>query len=220
MEIYLDTANIEEIREAASWGVLSGVTTNPTLAAKENNSDFVSVIETIASLVAGPVSAEAVSLEAQAIVKEGRALAKIAKNVVVKIPITEDGLKATSALAEEGIRVNMTLVFSANQALLAARAGAFIASPFVGRLDDIGHDGMELVKDIVSVYKYYGLKTKVIAASIRHPQHVDQAARAGADIATVPFQVLKSMVKHPLTDKGIDRFLEDWNKLQSAKVTG
>ena len=160
------------------------------------------------------------SLEAQAIVKEGRALARIAKNVVVKIPITEDGLKATSVLAEEGIRVNMTLVFSANQALLAARAGAFIASPFVGRLDDIGHDGMELVKDIVSVYKYYGLKTKVIAASIRHPQHVDQAARAGADIATVPFQVLKSMVKHPLTDKGIDRFLEDWNKLQSAKVTG
>ncbi|KKN16724.1 hypothetical protein LCGC14_0973090 [marine sediment metagenome] len=218
MEIYLDTANIEEIREAASWGVLSGVTTNPTLAAKENNSDFVSVIETIASLVPGPVSAEAVSLEAQAIVKEGRALAKIAKNVVVKIPITEDGLKATSALAEEGIRVNMTLVFSVNQALLAARAGAFIASPFVGRLDDIGHDGMELVKNIVSVYKYYGLKTKVIAASIRHPQHADQAARAGADIATVPFQVLKSMVKHPLTDKGIDRFLEDWNKLQNSTV--
>ena len=218
MEIYLDTANIEEIREAASWGVLSGVTTNPTLAAKENNSDFQSVIKTIASLVPGPVSAEAVSFEAEAIAKEGRALSKIAKNIVVKIPVGEEGLKATSTLAEEGIKVNMTLVFSVNQALLAARAGAFIASPFVGRLDDIGHDGMELVKDIVSVYKDYGLKTKVIAASIRHPLHVVQAAKAGADIATVPIQVLKSMVKHPLTDKGIDRFLEDWNKLIEPKT--
>lgn len=213
MQLYLDTANIEEIKQAVSWGVISGVTTNPTLCAKEKKANFADAIKIIASLVSGPVSAEAISLEKQAIVREARALSQIAENVVVKIPITEEGLAATKALAQEGISVNMTLVFSTNQALLAARAGASFASPFVGRLDDIGHDGVGLVKEIVSVYKEYGLETKVIAASIRHPLHVIQSAKAGADIATVPFAVLKSMMKHPLTDKGIDRFLEDWNKL-------
>lgn len=215
MELFLDTANIEDIKTAASWGIISGVTTNPTLCAMENT-DFQQAVKTICSIVNGPVSAEAVSLEKEAIIKEAQALSKIASNIVVKIPITEDGLAATSALSKEGIKVNMTLVFSTNQAILAARAGAYFASPFVGRLDDIGHDGIGLVKDIAMVYKYYGLKTKVIAASIRHPLHVTQAAQAGADIATVPFSVLQSMIKHPLTDKGIDRFLEDWNKLLGA----
>lgn len=215
MELFLDTANIEDIRKAASWGVISGVTTNPTLCAKEKT-DFQEAVKIICSIVGGPISAEAVSLERDAIVKEAQALSKIAPNVVVKIPITDEGLAATSALSKLGIKVNMTLVFSTNQALLAARAGASFASPFVGRLDDIGHDGIGLVKDIISVYKYYGLETKVIAASIRHPLHVTQAAQAGADIATVPFSVLQSMIKHPLTDKGIDRFLEDWNKLLNA----
>ncbi|TET54593.1 MAG: fructose-6-phosphate aldolase [Actinobacteria bacterium] len=217
MELFLDTANIEDIRKAASWGVISGVTTNPTLYAKENI-DFQEGIKTITSIVKGPVSAEAVSLENKAIVKEAKALSDIADNVVIKIPVSEEGLAATAELAEKDIKVNMTLVFSINQAILAARAGASFVSPFVGRLDDIGHDGIALVKDMVSVYKYYGLETKVIAASIRHPLHVTQAAQAGADIATVPFSVLKSMVKHPLTDKGISRFLEDWNKLQSVKI--
>ncbi len=218
MEFFLDTANIEDIRKAASWGVISGVTTNPTLCAKENI-DFQKGIKTIASIVKGPVSAEAVSLEKKAIVKEAQALSDIADNVVIKILVSEEGLAATAKLAEIDIKVNMTLVFSTNQAILAAQTGASFVSPFVGRLNDIGHDGIALVKDMVSVYKYYGLETKVIAASIRHPLHVTQAAQAGADIATVPFSVLKSMVKHPLTDKGIDRFLEDWNKLQSVKNT-
>jgi len=217
MEFFLDTANIKEIKEAVSWGVITGVTTNPTLCAKEGM-DFNEAIAEIASIVDGPVSAEAVSLEKQVIIKEAQALSKIADNVVIKIPVSEEGLKATSCLAKEGIKVNMTLVFSTNQALLAARAGAYFVSPFVGRLDDIDSDGIGLVKDIIIVYKYYELKTKVISASIRHPLHVSQSAQVGADIVTVPFSVLKSMVKHPLTDKGIDRFLEDWNKLQSTQV--
>jgi len=217
MEFFLDTANINEIKEAVSWGVITGVTTNPTLCAKEGM-DFAEAIAEIASIVDGPVSAEAVSLEKEAIIKEAQALSKIADNVVIKIPVSEEGLKATSYVAKDGIKVNMTLVFSTNQALLAARAGASFVSPFVGRLDDIDSDGIGLVKTLVSVYKYYELKTKVISASIRHPLHVSQSAEAGADIATVPFSVLKSMVKHPLTDKGINRFLEDWNKLQSTQV--
>jgi len=215
MEFFLDTANIKEIEEAVSLGVITGVTTNPTLCAKEGM-EFGEAIKKIASIVPGPVSAEAVSLEAQAIIKEAEALSQIADNVVIKIPVMEQGLAATSSLAKKGIKVNMTLVFSTNQALLAARAGAYFVSPFVGRLDDIDSDGIGLVKTIVSVYKYYGLKTKVISASIRHPLHVSQSAGVGADIATVPFSVLKSMVKHPLTDKGIDRFLEDWNKLTAS----
>lgn len=213
MLIFLDTANIDEIREAASLGVISGVTTNPSLVSKEATADYEAVVKTICSIVSGSVSAEVLVEDAESMVEEARVKASWAPNVTVKIPITADGLKATSTLSKENIKINMTLCFSVNQALLAARAGAAYVSPFVGRLDDIGHDGMELVADIVEMYGYYELPTKVIAASIRHPLHCVTAARAGADIVTVPYKVLMQMIKHPLTDTGIARFLEDWRRV-------
>ncbi|MBL7165720.1 MAG: fructose-6-phosphate aldolase [Dehalococcoidales bacterium] len=213
MLIFLDTANIDEIREAASLGVISGVTTNPSLVSKEATADYETVVKTICSIVSGSVSAEVLVEDAESMVEEARVKASWAPNVTVKIPITADGLKATSTLSKENIKINMTLCFSVNQALLAARAGAAYVSPFVGRLDDIGHDGMELVADIVEMYGYYELPTKVIAASIRHPLHCVTAARAGADIATVPYKVLMQMIQHPLTDTGIARFLEDWRRV-------
>lgn len=216
MRLFLDTANIDDIREAVSWGVISGVTTNPTLVAKEQGRSFVEIIGEIARLVPGPVSAEAVSPEAEAMVAEARRLAAIADNVVVKIPMTPEGLKAVSRLGREGIKTNVTLVFSANQALLAALAGATYVSPFVGRLDDIGHDGMQVVRDTAEIFGFHGLETEIIAASIRHPMHVIEAAKAGADIATVPMTVLRAMARHPLTDRGIETFLADWKKVREA----
>ncbi len=216
MKIFIDTANIDQIREVNSWGILNGVTTNPTLCAKENR-PFREAIKEICSIVDGPVSAEAVSLERDGIIKEARELSMVAPNVVVKVPMMVEGLAATKVLSQEDIKVNMTLVFSVNQALLAAQVGATYVSPFVGRLDDIGNDGISILADIVAVYGNYDIKTQVISASIRHPMHVVQSALVGADIATIPYDVLKSMVKHSLTDKGIEKFLEDWAKLK--KVT-
>ena len=213
MHIFLDTANIDQIRQAAKLGVISGVTTNPTLVAKEATADYETVVKTICAIVSGSVSAEVLAEEADAMMEEARVKASWAPNVAVKIPVTAAGLEATSVLSQENIAVNMTLCFSVNQALLAARAGASYVSPFVGRLDDIGHDGMQLVKDIVEVYQHYDLKTKVIAASIRHPLHCVVAARAGAHIVTVPYSVLMQMINHPLTDIGISRFLADWKKV-------
>jgi transaldolase len=213
MKFFIDTANVKEIREAASLGVVDGVTTNPSLVAKEGR-DFRQVIAEICSIVDGPISAEAVSLEADKMVAEGEALAAIHKNIVVKLPMTKEGLRATKVLAKKGIRVNMTLVFSPSQALLAAKVGAAYVSPFVGRLDDISHVGMDLVRDIMEIYENYGFTTEVIVASIRNPLHVVDAALAGAHIATIPFSVIDQLVKHPLTDIGIDKFLADWRKLE------
>ncbi len=215
MKIFIDTANIDHIREMNALGIISGVTTNPSLCSKEGK-DFKSSIAEIASIVNGPISAEAVSTTREGIIQEARGLSQIASNIVIKIPIMEEGLAATKVLSAEGIKVNMTLVFSANQALLAAQVGAAYVSPFVGRLDDIGHDGIAELDKIVSIYDIYDIKTKVISASIRHPLHVIQSAQLGADIATVPYGVLKQMIKHPLTDRGIERFLEDWEKLQET----
>ncbi|MEI7643120.1 MAG: fructose-6-phosphate aldolase [Chloroflexales bacterium] len=211
MQIYLDTANINEIREAASWGILSGVTTNPTLVAREKGADFKSVISEIAELVDGPISAEAVSLDGEGMVKEGLEFATWHPNVIVKVPSTTEGLKAVYQLARKGIRTNVTLIFNASQALLAARAGAFIVSPFVGRVDDTGVDGMQLIREISQIYKSDPeIKTKIISASIRHPRHIIDSALAGADIATCPFKVLQMSMRHPLTDRGIEQFLADW----------
>ncbi len=211
MQIYLDTANLGEIREAASWGILSGVTTNPTLVAKEKGADFKSVISEIASLVDGPISAEAVSLDGEGMVKEGIEFATWHPNVIVKVPSTTEGLKAVYQLARKGIRTNVTLIFNAAQALLAARAGAFIVSPFVGRVDDTGVEGMQLIREISQIYKNDPeIKTKIISASIRHPRHIIDSALAGADIATCPFKVLQMSMRHPLTDRGIEQFLADW----------
>lgn len=213
MKLFIDTANLEEIKKANSMGIISGVTTNPTLVAKEG-ADFKTRVRDIASIVDGPISAEVISLKAREMVEEGRELSAIHPNVVVKVPVTAEGLEATNALAAEGIRVNATLVFSANQALLAARAGAAFVSPFVGRMDDIGNDGMEIVRDIVDIFRIHGIASEVIAASIRHPMHVTKAALAGAHISTVPFTVLNAMIKHPMTDLGIERFLKDWNQMK------
>jgi len=212
MKFFIDTANVKEIREAASLGIVDGVTTNPSLIAKEGR-DFKQVIHEICSIVDGPISAEAVSLEADKMVAEGEDLAKIHKNVVVKLPMTRDGLKATKVLADRGIKVNVTLVFSPTQALLAAKVGAAYVSPFVGRLDDISHYGMDLVRQIMAIYNNYGFGTEVIVASVRNPLHVVDAALAGAHIATIPFSVIDQMAKHPLTDIGIEKFLSDWKKL-------
>lgn len=217
MEIYLDTANVEEIRKAAEWGVISGVTTNPTLVSKERGRDFHGIIKEICAIVRGPVSAEVISQDVDGILREARELAAIDPHVVVKIPVTPEGLSAVRILAGEGIRANVTLVFSALQALLAARAGAAFVSPFIGRIDDIGQEGMDVVEDIVRIFDNYGFATKVIAASIRHPRHVLEAARLGADIATVPFRVLEQMFRHPLTDRGIERFLADWAKMREER---
>jgi transaldolase len=209
MRFFLDTAEVDQIRKAAYWGVISGVTTNPTLVAKSNQ-DLESVIAEICDIVDGPVSAEAVSLDADGMVREGRELAAIHDNVVVKIPMTTEGMAATRRLSDEGIDVNVTLVFSPQQALLAAAAGAAYVSPFIGRLDDIGEDGIGLVRDIAEVFALQDIPVEIIAASIRHPRHVIDSALAGADIATVPFAVLEKCFRHPLTDSGIERFLADW----------
>jgi transaldolase len=214
LKFFLDTANIEEIREAYALGVICGVTTNPSLIAKEGR-NFTEVVRSIASIVDGPISAEAVSLDASGMIAEAQELAAIHPNIVVKIPMTAEGLKATNQLSRMGIRTNVTLVFSANQALLAARAGASYVSPFVGRLDDISSDGLELIYDIMEIFNRYQLPTEVIAASIRHPIHVITAAKAGAHIATIPYRVLMQMVKHPLTDAGIKKFLEDWETVKN-----
>ena len=213
MKFFIDTANVKEIREAASLGVVDGVTTNPSLIAKEGR-DFRQVISEICSIVDGPISAEAVSLEADKMVVEGEELAKIHKNIVVKLPMTKDGLKATKVLAGKGVRVNMTLVFSPSQALLAAKVGAAYVSPFVGRLDDISHYGMDLVRQRMAIYNNYGYATEVIVASVRNPLHVVDAAMAGAHIATIPFNVIDQLARHPLTDIGIEKFLADWKKLE------
>lgn len=213
MKIFIDTANIEQIREVNSWGILDGVTTNPTLISRENT-DFKSLVKQICEIVDGPISAEAVSIEADAIVEEGRELSMIHPNVNIKVPMTEEGIKATKILSEEGIDVNVTLIFSPAQALLACKAGARYISPFVGRLDDIGHNGMKVVADILEIIWNYDFDTEVIVASVRHPGHVIEAALLGADIATVPYNVLKKMFNHPLTDIGIERFLKDWEKVK------
>lgn len=212
MKIFIDTANVEEIRDMYQLGILDGVTTNPSLIAKESGRDFKEIIAEISSLVPGPISAEVISLDTEGMVREAEELAKISGNIVIKIPMTKEGLAATSILASKGIKTNVTLIFSANQALLAANAGATYVSPFVGRLDDIGTDGMELVREIMQIFETYGIETEVIAASIRHPQHALMAALAGADIATIPYKVLIQMMKHPMTDKGIESFMADWNK--------
>lgn len=212
MKLFLDTANLEEIREAAQLGVIAGVTTNPSLIAREGR-DFRQVVEEICRVVDGPISAEAVSLDAAGMIREGEELATWHPNIVVKIPITWEGLKATSHLAKKGIKTNLTLCFTANQALLAARAGATYVSPFLGRVDDVSWTGMDLVRDIVEIYDVHGLETQVIAASVRHPVHVIEAAKAGAHISTIPYKVLQQMVKHPLTDQGIEKFLADWAKV-------
>lgn len=213
MKLFIDSANVEEIRQAESWGVISGVTTNPSLIAKEGR-DFKEVVKEITSIVDGPISAEVISLEAPEMIREARELFKIHHNIVIKIPMTLEGLKAVKALSDEGIPTNVTLIFSANQALLAARAGAAYVSPFVGRLDDVGHDGIGLIQEITEIFDQHELPTQIIAASIRHPLHVTQAALAGSHIATVPFKVLKQMAQHPQTDLGIEKFLADWKTLE------
>jgi transaldolase len=211
MKFFVDTADVAEIREVTSTGLLDGVTTNPSLVAKSGR-DFREVIKEICSVVEGPVSAEVTALEADAMIAEGHSLAKIAANVAVKVPLTWDGLKACRVLAQSGLKVNVTLCFNANQALLAAKAGAAFISPFIGRLDDAGQDGMELISEIRQIYDNYAFDTEILAASIRSVNHVKYAAIAGADIATVPVPVMKALVKHPLTDKGIESFLADWKK--------
>lgn len=216
MRIFLDTANLDELRKAARLGVVSGVTTNPSLAAKEGTGDLNSyrrVIQEIAGIIEGPISAEVISTDAAGMIREGRDIAKWHPNVIVKLPSTLAGLEAISTLAKEGIKINQTLCFSVNQALLGAVAGTTFVSPFIGRLDDEGHDGMELIRDIVQVFNEYHYSTLVLAASIRHPLHCTQAAKAGAHIATMPYKVLTQMMHHPLTDVGVARFVEDWNKV-------
>jgi transaldolase len=212
MKIFIDTANIDEIKEAISWGAIDGVTTNPTLIAKENR-PAKELLREICSLVNGPVSAEVIDLRAAHMIKEAKELSKIAKNIVVKIPVTEDGLKSTRILSKEGIKINVTLCFSPSQALLAAKAGADYISPFIGRLDDISHLGIDLIRDIRKIYDNYSFKTEIIVASIRNPLHVVDSAKFGADVATVPFTVIKQLIRHPLTDIGIERFLKDWQKV-------
>lgn len=215
MKFFIDTANLDEIREIHRLGILDGVTTNPTLVAKEKI-DFHERLKEIVDLVKGSVSAEVIATKADDMIDEGRALASIAPNITVKIPMTEEGLKAVNTLSAEGIQTNVTLIFSANQALLAARAGATYVSPFIGRLDDIGHDGTALTADIVELFDLHDLDTQVIAASIRHPQHVTEAARVGAHIATLPYKVFKQMFKHPLTDSGLAAFLADWERYKNG----
>ncbi len=212
MKFFIDTADINEIKAAMEMGLIDGVTTNPTLVSKTGR-PFLEVAREIVETVPGPVSLEVVSLDTQGMVDEARQLAKFGDNVVIKIPMTTEGLKAVKILSSEGIKTNVTLVFSPLQALLAAKAGATYVSPFVGRLDDVGHDGMELISQVVQIYDNYGFETEIIVASIRHPQHVLQAALIGADIATIPFKVIKQLAKHPLTDIGIEKFLEDWAKV-------
>lgn len=212
MKLFIDTANINEIKEANALGIIDGVTTNPTLIAKEGR-DFESVVREICGIVDGPISAEVVSLKSEEMIVEARSLSKIHKNVVIKIPVIPEGLKAAKILSKEGVKTNLTLCFSPTQALLAAKAGASYISPFIGRLDDISITGMELIKDIRTIFLNYGFKTEIIVASVRHPLHVLEAAKIGADIATVPYNVLMALIKHPLTDIGINRFLKDWQNV-------
>ena len=217
MKFFIDTANIDEIKEAAKLGVLDGVTTNPTLISKEikrTGGEVNDILKEICKIVQGPVSAEVVSLDSEGMVKEGKVLAKLDQHIVIKIPITKGGLKAIKQLHQEGIRSNTTLIFSPMQALLAAKAGASYVSPFVGRLDDISHIGMDLIGDIARIYQNYEIETEIIVASIRHPLHVVEAALMGADIATIPFAVIEKLLKHPLTDIGIERFLADWESVK------
>jgi transaldolase len=216
MRIFLDTANIDEIRQAARLGVISGVTTNPSLVAKEKQADMKAVIQEISTIVNGPISAEVLSLEPKAMIEEAKEVSSWSPNVVVKIPMSASGLEAIAVLSKEGIKTNLTLCFSLNQALLGTIVGATYVSPFVGRLDDISHNGMQLVADIVEVFNRYKLPTYVLAASIRHPLHVIEAAKAGAHAATIPYSVLMQMIKHPLTDIGISRFAEDWQNIQKS----
>ncbi|MBS1494090.1 MAG: fructose-6-phosphate aldolase [Bacteroidetes bacterium] len=217
MKIFIDTANLNEIKEANDMGLLDGVTTNPSLVAKEGHKDFKSMLESICKIVNGDISAEVVSTEYDAIVKEGRELAKIHPNIVVKVPLIKEGLKAVRTFADEGIRTNVTLCFSASQAVLAAKAGAYIISPFVGRLDDISQNGMELIAQMVNIYRNYDYQTKILVASVRHPLHFVDSCMLGADIATMPFKVIEQLAKHPLTDIGLSNFLKDWDKLNAAK---
>ncbi|HEV2448690.1 MAG TPA: fructose-6-phosphate aldolase [Candidatus Sulfopaludibacter sp.] len=220
MQFFLDTANLDELKKGVSWGIVDGVTTNPTLIAREGK-PFEEHIREICEIVNGDISAEVVSTDHAGMVKEGRELSRIHKNIVVKCPLTRDGIVACSALSKEGIRVNVTLCFTPGQALLAAKAGAYIVSPFVGRLDDVGYTGVDLIRSIMQIYKNYGFKTKVLSASLRSPTHVIDSALAGADIATMPFKVLDMLFNHPLTDKGLDQFLKDWAKVfQEAPVAG
>ncbi|MCW8811284.1 MAG: fructose-6-phosphate aldolase [Ignavibacteriaceae bacterium] len=214
MKFFIDTANIDEIKEAAALGVLDGVTTNPSLVSKEGK-DFRKLLDEILKIVDGPVSAEVISTDYQGILKEGRDLASIHKNIVVKVPLIKEGLKAVKTLTDEGIKVNVTLCFSPTQAILAAKAGATYVSPFVGRLDDISTSGMDLISQIVQIYRNYDFKTEVLVASVRHPLHVVEAALIGADVCTIPFDVIKKMFNHPLTDIGLEKFLNDWKKLKS-----
>ncbi|KOY83947.1 fructose-6-phosphate aldolase [Lysinibacillus macroides] len=215
MKFFIDTANFEEIKEAHAWGILSGVTTNPSLVAKEENVSFHDRLREIAELVDGSVSGEVIALDAEGMMKEGLELAAIAPNITVKLPMTPAGLEACRFFANKGIKTNVTLIFSANQALMAARAGATYVSPFIGRLDDIGQNGVELIETIADIFTIHNIDTEIIAASVRHPQHVTAAALAGAHISTTPFKVLKQLFNHPLTDKGIEGFLADWNKRKS-----
>ncbi|HEX2787496.1 MAG TPA: fructose-6-phosphate aldolase [Ignavibacteria bacterium] len=214
MKIFIDTANLDEIKEAAAMGILDGVTTNPSLVSKEGHKDFRAMLEKICSIVDGDISAEVISTKSEDILKEGRELAKIHPNIVVKVPLIKEGLKAVKVFSSEGIRTNVTLCFSASQALLAAKAGAYIISPFVGRLDDISQNGMELIAQIVNIYRNYDYQTQVLVASVRHPLHFVDSAMMGADIATMPFKVIEMLVKHPLTNIGLEKFLSDWKKNQ------
>src|SRR5436309_5325745 len=219
MKFFLDTANLDELKKDASWGIVDGVTTNPSLIAKEGR-DIADQIRMICDIVGGDISAEVVQTESGAMIREGRDLAKLHKNVVVKCPLTRDGIKATAALSKEGIRVNVTLCFTPGQALLAAKAGAYIISPFVGRLDDIGQNGTDLIRSIVTIYKNYGYKTQILAASMRSPTHIIDCAKAGAHIATMPLKVLDMLFSHPLTDKGLDQFLKDYAKVFQEAPAG
>ncbi|MGK9476458.1 fructose-6-phosphate aldolase [Melioribacter sp. OK-6-Me] len=214
MKFFIDSANIDHIKEAASYGLLDGVTTNPSLVAKEGR-DFIELLNEIVQIVDGPISAEVVSTDYEGILKEARQLAKIHHNIVVKVPLIKEGIKAVKTLSEEGIKTNVTLCFSPTQALLAAKAGATYISPFVGRLDDISHVGMDLIEQIIQIYRNYNFKTQVLVASIRHPLHVVEAAMMGADVATMPFDVIEKLFKHPLTDIGLEKFLNDWKKLEN-----
>ncbi|HKV38500.1 MAG TPA: fructose-6-phosphate aldolase [Blastocatellia bacterium] len=217
MKFFIDTANLKDIREAASLGILDGVTTNPSLISKEGNVDFREHIHTICEIVNGPVSAEVVAQDSEAMIKEGRDLAKIHPHVYVKVPCTVDGIKACKALSSDGIHVNVTLIFSSPQALIAAKAGASFVSPFVGRLDDIGHSGMELIGELVDIFGNYEFNAEILVASVRHPLHVIEAAQMGADIATMPLNVIIQLLKHPLTDAGNKKFLDDWNAAHPKK---
>lgn len=217
MKFFLDTANIDEIREAASLGVLDGVTTNPSLMAKEDGDDYPAVLKAICDIVGGPVSAEVVAEDSDEMIRQGRSFARLSEHIVVKIPMTPEGMKAVKALSSDDIKTNVTLCFSANQGLIAAKAGATYISPFIGRLDDAGMDGMQVVADLVDIYERYAFTTQVLAASIRHPMHVVEAARLGADVSTMPYKIFQQLFKHPLTDIGIELFNRDWAKVMERR---